>query len=220
MKNKNLVIAVVVVVLILLLGVGGYLMLNKNAPSTSTQNTQQTTKDKTQSGQTTKSLLDLVKMGQNLRCTYKTTIANGSTEGTVYISGQNVRADFTVNVSGQEPAQTSMIRKGDTTYVWGSTMPDKGIKMTTSLDKMSEDKQTSQYVDPNQKINYSCSPWNVDSTLFTVPNNIEFTDMTSMMAPKASVTGTTTQNSSDPCAAIEDPTTKAACENALKQSGQ
>lgn len=219
MKNKNILIAAVAVIILLLLGAGAYLMLNKN---TSTPKMAGDEVKNTTAGQTAESLLDLVKKGQNLRCTYKTDVTNGATEGTVYISGQNVRADFTINVTGQEPAKTSMIKQGDTTYVWGTTMPDKGIKMTVSFDKLAENKQASQYVDPNQKVNYNCSPWNVDSTLFTPPSNIEFTDMTSFMMPKTSVTGTQTEptNKGFACDGITDPTAKAACESALNQTGQ
>ncbi len=222
MKNKNVLIAFVVVLLLLLLGAGAYLMLSKNATKSAQVPTEKTQKTNTQAEQTTKSLLDLVNSGQKLRCTYKTAIANGTSDGTVYISGQNIRADFNATVQGQKPTQTSMIKNRTTTYIWGSIMQGKGIKMTTSLDAMAQSKEAAQYVDPTQKLDYSCAPWNVDSSLFTAPSNVEFTDMTNLMVPKATVTGTQTQtapSSSDPCAQLTG-SVKTACENALQQSGK
>jgi len=220
MKSKNIAIAVIVVVLILLLGAGGYLMLNKNT-SRLPKTTATTTPKKTENQTTTKSLIDLVRMGQNLRCSFKTEVTNGSTEGTVYVSGQNIRADFNITTSGKT-MQTSMIKSGDTSYIWGDSLPS-GIKMTLSLDQISQNEQTSRYFNANQKTNYTCAPWNVDSSLFTVPTNVKFTDMTSLLAPKETGTAVQTQtktDASDPCSQITNETAKSACENALKQSGQ
>jgi hypothetical protein len=225
MKKNNIVIAAVIIILLLLLGVGGYLMLNKNTSSSNTAATKVASKP-TEAGQTRKSLLDLIKIGQNVRCTFRSEVANGSTEGTVYVSGQNVRGDFNIKTTSDgKTMQTSMIKTGDTNYVWGSSMTT-GIKMTISLDKLAQNKQASQYVDPNQKVDYNCTPWNVDASLFTPPSNIKFTDMTSLLAPKENITGTkaepaqTKMDTSAICNQITDPTAKAACENALKQSGQ
>ncbi len=220
MTNKNLVIALVVIIILLLAGGGGYMLLHKstgNSQKTANQTNLQPTKTPQQ---TAESLLDLVKMGKNLRCTFKTEVANGATAGTVYVSGQNIRADFSVT-SGGNTQQTSMIKEGNTSYIWGGTL-STGVKMTVSLEQLAQNKQASQYVDPNQKVNYSCSPWNVDPSLFTLPTNVKFTDITSLMAPKTTGTSqvqTQTTPAADPCSQIADPTTKAACENALKQSG-
>jgi hypothetical protein len=222
MKSTNIAIGVIVVVLILLLGAGGYLMLNKNAGN-STKTVSAPTAKPTATGQTTKSLIDLIKMGQNLRCSFKTDVTNGSTDGTVYVSGQNIRTDFNVTTNGKT-LQTSMISMGGTNYIWGSGLPTAGgIKMTVALDKISQNQQASNYFNANQKVNYNCSPWNVDSSLFTPPSNVKFTDMTSLLAPQ--VTGTTGNNptkinGANPCDQIADTTAKAACENALKQNGQ
>jgi hypothetical protein len=219
MKNKSLVIAAVIVLLILLLGAAGFMMMGKkgvSAPKVTTENSKTT-----QPQQTAKSLLDLVRAGQNVRCTFKSTVENGSSDGTVYVSGQNVRGDFTVTLDNK-PQQTSMIRKGDTTYVWGGILTE-GIKMTLSLDQVSGNNQASKYVDPNQKVDYSCSPWSVDQSLFTPPTNITFRDMTSLLAPKTTGAQTAPQtqtgNATDPCNQIANETAKAACESALKQSG-
>ena len=220
MNTKNIAIAAILVLLLLLLGAGGYLMLNKNSAN-NLKTASKETPVPTKTEQTTKSLTDLLSLGQNLRCTFDTTsTTGGSTKGTVYVSGTKIRGDFTVTAKDGKEEQTSMIRVGDTNYVWGSILPT-GIKMTLSLDKISGNAQASQYFNPSQKTNYTCVPWSVDASLFTPPSNIKFTDMTTLLAPKETVTGTQTKTgTSDPCSQITDATAKAACENALKQSGQ
>jgi len=223
MKTKNITIAVIVIILLLLLGAGGFLMLNKNTATSNKTATSQTQTATVKNEQTRKSLLDLIKIGQNVRCTFKSEVTNGSTEGTVYVSGQNIRGDFSIKTTSDgKTTQTSMIKTGDTSYVWGAGLPT-GIKMTVSLETLAANKQASQYVDPNQKVDYNCVPWNVDSSLFTPPSNIKFTDMTSLLAPKGTITGTKEQTKTDAssvCSQITDETAKNACENALKQSGQ
>lgn len=215
MNTKNIVIAIIVIVLFL--GAGGYLMLNKN--STNNSKTTSKTGIPTKTKAATKSLMDLLSLGQNSRCTFETNSATGgSTKGTVYVSGTKIRGDFIVVTKDEKTEQTNMIRIGDTNYIWGSTLPT-GIKMTIALDKISGNAQASQYFNPNEKTNYNCVPWNVDVAVFTPPSNIKFSDMTNLLMPKG--TGTKPQaGTTDPCSQITDTTAKTACENALKQSGQ
>jgi len=85
MKTKNITIAVIVIILLLLLGAGGFLMLNKNTATSNKTATSQTQTATVKNEQTRKSLLDLIKIGQNVRCTFKSEVTNGSTEGTVYV---------------------------------------------------------------------------------------------------------------------------------------
>lgn len=202
----------IIAVIILLLAAGGiFLSQNKSATNTSTSITPTKTENKTSS------LLDLLNLGKDQRCTFKTIADKTTSEGTLYIAGGKIRGDFKTTVDGKEEL-TSMIRVGDTNYIWGSTLPT-GIKMTISLDKISSNEKANQYFNPTQKSNYNCAPWNVDLSVFTPPANIKFTDMTNLLMPKETGTQTKT-NTTNPCSQITDATAKTACENALKQSGQ
>lgn len=220
MKNNNLLIIAAVIVLVILLGGAGFMLLNKKSPPAVQNNIAKTSPTPGAMTNAAKTLVDLLSSGQSQRCTFSVQNTDtSSTQGTVYVSGGKLRGDFTATDKTGKKVDTSMIRTGDTNYIWGSFMPNGGIKMTMSLNQISSNKEASQYVDPTQKIDYKCSPWSVDSSLFTPPTNVKFTDMTSLLMPKATVTGTTAPNS-DPCASITDPATKTACENALKQSGK
>jgi hypothetical protein len=201
----------VIVALLLLLGVGGAYFLSQNKPTTQTTDTPATTTTEKKSS----SLLDLLSLGKNQRCTFKTASEGSSTEGTVYIAEGKMRGDFKTTVDGKAQ-DMSMIRDGDTSYIWGSSLPT-GIKMTISLDELSSNQQTGQVVNPSDKLDYSCIPWNTDASLFTPPSNIKFSELPSSILPTTG-TKTGTQGSSSYCDQITDAAAKAACQKAL--SGQ
>jgi hypothetical protein len=221
MNSKNSKLVAVVIAIIILLGLGGYLLYGKSkAPQKVMQTTQAPVKSLTPATNTT--LAGLMSLGQNLRCTFNTNSTTGaSTNGTVYISKGNVRGDFTVKAKDGKQDQMSIIRVGDTNYIWGSALPT-GIKMTLALDKLTSGAQTSQYSTVNQKTNYNCMPWSVDPSLFTPPASVKFTDMTGLMP--VSPTGAQTQNqgsstTTNPCTGITDAAAKTACENAMHSNG-
>lgn len=215
----NTKIAGIIVAVIILLGLGGFLFLGKNGTSKN-QVTQITpTPTVTENSMTQNSLLDLLTGGKTQSCTFTYAGSDGTkTDGTVYISGTKMRGDISTITSSKKESKITMIRDGDITYIWGSDLPT-GIKMTLSANDLKSNTQANQYFNSTQKTDYKCSPWSVDSSMFSVPTNIKFTDISSMMKGIVSPTGTI-QTGSDPCASITDPTTKTACENALKQSGK
>ena len=216
-KNKTLVIVAVVVVLALL-GGAAYLSLSKS--STNQGLTVKTTSSPTTSanGANNTTLAGLLALGQNLRCNFNVKATNGgTTQGTFYVSNSNMRGDFVMKNTDGKENQMSMIRNGDENFIWGPGFPT-AIKMNLSLDKLAANAQASQFGNVNQKTNYNCVPWNVDSSLSTPPANIKFTDVGQMMAPQAT-TGTKNPQTASPCDQISDPTTKASCLKAMQNNG-
>lgn len=198
----------VVAALILLLGAGGlYLSQNKSANKTSETPTPTKTESKSSS------LMDLLNLDKNQRCTFKTTASGSSTEGTVYIAAGKIRGDFKTTVNGKDE-EMSLIRDGDMNYIWGSSLKT-GIKMKVSLEDLSKNQQTSGFIDANNKLEYNCMPWDTDSSLFTPPSNIKFTDMSSLIMPKTTGTQTDTQKSTSYCDQLKDEAAKASCLNAI-----
>ncbi len=133
-------------------------------------------------------LMGLIGLGQNLQCDFEYNDGNTSVSGTVYVSNDNMRGDFLTMVDGPSN-DMSMIRNGDEMYVWGSALPE-GIKMkfdpekgfdgySTGQDQDADNTSTS--FDPNQDVDYRCSPWVPNSGMFTPPSNIDFRDMTALM---------------------------------------
>ena len=74
--------------------------------------------------------------------------------------------------------------------------------------------------DPDKVVEYKCSPWIVDASLFTPPSNVKFSDLSSMMKPPtgAASTGAAQNGSFDMCATCNNLTgeTKDQCLSAFK----
>ena len=217
LKQKQLIVAAVVV-LILLLG-GGFFLFSQNKNSqTKTITTENTVNPSTAEKQNAmSSLVDLLASGQSTQCAFDVSQeTGGDTKGTIYISAGKMRGDFTITDKDGKESSMNMIRVDDQSYMWGGALPN-GIKMKLSTEDLKTNTQANQYINLNTKTDYKCTPWVVDSSKFSVPTNIKFTDLSSMM-PKT--TGTSGQSNSSPCASITDPTTKTACENAIQNQGQ
>jgi len=146
------------VVALLLLGVGGYFFMNKksSAPTFVSAPT---------------SLKDLLAANLPQKCTFP--------EGTVYISGGKFRGDFAPN--------SHMISDSKTSYIWTDDQK-QGFKMT--IDASTEaDVQTEApdgAVDVNEKLDYKCSTWLPDASVFALPSGVDFTDFSALTTPSAS----------------------------------
>lgn len=203
MNTKVLAVAAGIVIL---LGIAGFMVMNQNkAIQTNTAS------DKKAENSTSSSLVDLLALGKDYRCTFTYDDGEVKTDGTVYIASGKIRNDFTTS-SSTGPKETHIIRNGDDNYIWGGDM-ESGIKMTMKIEDVAANAQANQYVDLNAKHDYDCQAWSVDQSLFTPPSDIKFTDYSSFL-PKT--TGTQTTGSS-PCDQLTDPTSKAACQKAFQQ---
>lgn len=218
MLVNNRILAVVVG-LIIILGAGGVFLYshNTNSQNNSVKTNVSPTPEKV-AGSTETSLADLFSMGKTQQCTFSVKGTSGTTTGVTYLSSTGkIRGNFQI-VSGNKTSDMHMIRVGDDNYIWGDALPT-GIKMKLSLSDLSSNAQASQIV-PMQKTKFNCIPWTQDDSVFTVPSDVKFTDVGNIMqkTPTGAVTQTQTQSgTSNPCSTITDPTTKAACENAMKK---
>ena len=224
MKNKWLIIAVVVV-LIALVGLVGYKLMssNKTVPQAKTQTTTQTAQPQTmQKNAVRGTILSLLDGGKTVTCTVTLTDNKGT--GTFYVaSAKKFAGDINSVGTDNKPITTHMVSDGPFVYIWSAAMP-MGIKMNLSAARnAANNAQTSQSFDMSQNVDMQCNPWIVDESKFTVPANVNFTDMSNLTNPAGSTTvapktgaGTT---GTSPCDAITNPTAKAACQNALKSQG-
>lgn len=206
-------IAIAVIVLILL-GLGGFLFYNQsqNKPSQTQEQPQATTTS--QASQ--KTIFDLFSSGANQQCTFSyKDETSGESSGTFYIAKDKMRGDITSEIEGKTTT-FSMIRTGDNNYMWGSEF-DGGIKMTLSLEELKGNEEASAYVDLNRNLDYNCKGWSVDNSKFTPPANVKFTDFSALMeVSKKATSGGGFNMDASVCASITDPTTKSACEKAIK----
>ena len=116
----------------------------------------------------------------------------------------NVTADGTSN-------QASVIRNGDTQYVWQSGS-NEGYKTDVSQSDEETQTETSETIDPDQNYEFKCVSWTVDESLFELPSGVGFTDIADRLQQVQQQTQEAIENA---CSQISDPTARAACEAAV-----
>jgi uncharacterized protein YpmB len=222
MKKTGIIIAAIVVVLLLAFG-GVYLMKSSKAPVAVTQ----TAKTQTaKSQQTTNSLkgtiVGLLSGGKNVNC--QVTYPDNKGTGSVYVStDKKFAGDFTMKGTDGKETTAHMISDGTYMYIWSSGLP-MGIKTSLEAAKnVEQNAQANQNVNINQEVGLNCSRWTPDTSKFTVPSDIQFRDMSNLLqqipAQGTKAVAPSTQTGSSPCDQITNATAKAACVDALKNSG-
>ncbi|MBN1162607.1 hypothetical protein JXA34_02575 [Patescibacteria group bacterium] len=190
MKKKHLIL---IILLILPLFVTA---CKKNQTTQEVEDTTPKASDTTEttSGKIKGSILDLLSVGKNYKCTYSKTDENFSFEGVSYIAGDKVRSDtkMTLIAENEDEDNEEMefeshsLVKNKVAYTWGSMM-EKGVKI--DLNEI-EDKTDQELPDtPNgeavknmrEEFEYDCNPWVVDNSKFDVPTDVEFVDMNEML---------------------------------------
>lgn len=211
MQNNSLWYGIVAVALVAVAVVGWMLMGGDlSSLGDSTPQTQNTT------------LTNLMTMSGSHKCTFDTSTQDSQSSGTVYVSGGQMRGDFTSTTAG-ETVESHMIIMDNTNYMWSDAMP-QGIKMSLESMTTASDSAPQGAVDPNAAVDYSCSMWVADASVFTLPTNITFQDMSAMMqggipGAGAGASGSAQVGASSAqcaaCETISDPDTKAQCKAAL-----
>lgn len=127
------------------------------------------------------SIMDLMKKGTSMHCTYTYNQDNVMMSGEFDVSGIKL-AGKTTTKTGDKVFDAYMIGDGDKMYTW-TTMPLKmgwamkysefEAKETTKMS--SEMKQKAESYMKNYK--YNCSPASIDDSKFKVPADVKFTEM-------------------------------------------
>lgn len=215
--QKQVGIVVGAAVILFIIAIIAFNQFSKTSKTSSETSSSQ----KTESSEslTRGSIANLLTSGKNVNCTMNYPDGKGS--GTIYVSGKKMRGDFTVNVETIGEVKSSMIQDGEYAYMW-SDADKKGTKFKVSgipAPSPTAD-SNNQSVDLNQEVDLKCSSWGVDPSKFTVPSDVEFTDMSAMMEKVQDQSGAIQNNQSNLCDSITDPQDKAACVSALSGSGQ
>ena len=192
MQNKQAIFGIIAAVVILL-GAGGVFLYSRNKPAQPQPNstTVQTSQENTQSSMSG-SLASLLKSGKTQQCTFSYSDSNGNTRGTAYIASDKMRTDLTIISNGKQ-SNVYVIRNGDDNYIWGSEFPDNaGLKMKLSIEEYENNTDSRKYFDPTKKVDYDCSGWTLDSSVFTPPSNVKFSDLSQMIQSMMGTTKTPT----------------------------
>lgn len=218
MQNRFGLIAGAIVVIVIL-AVVGYTQFGKKTSQSPGSVPQQ----QEQSGisATKASIKSLLGGGKNVTCdiTYP---ENGGT-GKIFVSNDKMRGDFNTVVEGKT-YNSSVIHDGEYAYIWSAdTSQGTKVKLDKSLGELqkdAKDAQKGQAADLDKQVDLNCSNWSVDSSKFTPPAEVTFTDVTAQTEQLKQLQqqpgGSPAQDTKSACDQITDPQAKAAC---LQYSG-
>lgn len=216
---------IIVIALLAVLGLGLFAFMQSKKSISSSVGTGSTSTTVTQESaqptgtpMSTGSIKDLLTAGKNVTCAVD--YGQGGTKGTVYVSGDKVRADFAIQVSENATTQSHMVKTGDYTYIWTEGNA-KGTKIKVDVNAMTTPGATGQNkdMDLSQQFGMDCSTWLVDGSKFVPPSDVDFVDLSAMMNQTGGRVVPTSAPQSSPCDAITDPTSKAACVKAVSGGG-
>jgi hypothetical protein len=132
---------------------------------------------------------ELFASGAAQKCTFEQKVGDMESTGVVYIGNGKMRGDF----ESKSPAgvvQSHMIIRDNANYVWSDEGGGQGMKMAMTDGEVQAQENTNQQnqaVDWNQALGYECTSWGASESVFTLPQGVEFTDLSAMMKqmPKA-----------------------------------
>jgi len=203
MPKQTLLIAGGIIVIIIIAG-AGFFLLKKPAQTPQESTTVQPTQQ--EKSQTKDSIKNLLASGKNQTCTIKYPAGEQMAEGTVYVSGKNLRGDFTMTSEGKT-FDSHMIQDESYLYSWSSLAP-QGVKMKIAELEKVQASPTAESVDLDQEVDINCSSWSVDSSKFTPPADVNFMETGTTPAQ-------TQQMDKTVCDQITDPQAKASCLQSL-----
>ncbi len=208
-----------IIAAIVVVGAGVWYFTQNQNPS-EVQNDSTTTETESELAMESTSLKELMTRGRDIECSWNSTDANNQSSGTIYVTKDKGRANFTSTDEGQTRTGHMIFMAGsiNTSYVWMDG-EDKGFKM--SFENTTEaETSSSQGMDPNENYDYSCKSWDADSSFFEPPSNIDFQEFNIPALPAASSsTSGQTQMQLDPaaiCNSLSEPA-KSQCLSSIKQ---
>lgn len=167
-----------IIAIVALLAVGGYAYEKQKTAKQSPRTNEVSTETQTQeintdvSANTQMSLRDLLSLSSPQECAVTFTTQNVETKGTVKVAQGKVRADYETVVNGK-PWNVHALLDGSNSYTWMDGMP-QGFKIALSSDAVQGSGAQTQGTDVNQKMNVVCKAWNVDTSFFSLPTNVDF----------------------------------------------
>lgn len=170
--DKKTITAIVVILILLVGGYGAYRVYNHFKRLAAPAMMQTSEMGSGTKGSAMSSLKELIGKGIAQSCTY----TSDKAQGTIYMSGGNVRADIDTMV-GSVSTKAHMLMMDKTGYIWTDGMTT-GFKMAYDLNATpvpgASPSNAQQAIDANASMNYNCSPWVADASKFTLPAGIKF----------------------------------------------
>ena len=183
MKIFKIVVIALIVLGIPALAYFGYKQMNKVSKDYASVSDSTKTVEEKLSG----TFNDIMKAGMPVKCSYDVTMESGSSIGTIYISGENMRLDTTVTTA-ESAIENRSIKIGNTLYAW-DPITLVGYQMEVTEDMIADEAETEEMTDSDipdsikalqNDFEYNCKPWIIDGSVFEIPENVTFTDMSAL----------------------------------------
>lgn len=181
---NKVVLMVILVMLGVVLIVGGLNLMNNRNSEGAIEDNSPTPETSETTNSFSGTLLDLLAMGQDKVCTFDNTDETGiRTEGTVYLAsgGDRLSSEFTVHQTDGS-FDGSIVRDGEYTYIW-TTLQEQGVKIEITPESESifgewaEGEHNTTGMSDDTEIDFNCSDWQVDNSMFVPPSDVEFVDI-------------------------------------------
>jgi len=130
-------------------------------------------------------IFDLVNLNKSIKCTFKSETEDGAASGVTYVADGKTKTEFEIKNEEMEMKSYS-VSDGDWMYTWTSEN-NQGTKMNLNEmqdmadENIEEETEEIEYTNQTQDFDYKCTPWSVDNSVFELPENIEFMDLSEMM---------------------------------------
>jgi len=121
-----------------------------------------------------------LKQGGAYKCEVKQSMSDFENSGTMYVSGKNMRGEFSTVAEGKTMVSSFMSRDGYS-YTWSSLTPGMGFKIKAEAETSNEgaDINGTYAWNADQIGDYNCENWVVDATKFELPKNVTFQEIKS-----------------------------------------
>lgn len=209
----NKMYGVYAAVAVVVVGLGAWMLLGTHDGSKAAMRTDEENAQVSAMGSGT--MADIMARGGSWKCEVSYKGPTGDTKGMTYVAGGKVRGDFEATVPQIGKMQMHMISDAQNAYTWTSMMKT-GFKMAITGQKPEENTASNTQDFYHQNYEYQCSPWNADMSLFALPTDITFNDMSAGAKASAGTTAAPTGPSCATCDMIPAGEARTQCRTALK----
>lgn len=181
---KSFKIPIIVGVLIILVLIFYFVIFRKSKDNNEIALIPDTTEhrdDKALTGETIKGkITDLLNSSKEMKCSYKYIDGETSSTTTIYISDKKMRGSSEVKTENEDIINTDFITVDNTMYTWNN-QTEKGFKISIDPEDIENNQENQEkYEFMTDKYEYECIPWVIDPSMFTLPKDKEFVDMSGL----------------------------------------
>lgn len=223
MKRSKLILILGVLLVVLLSGF--YLLLRNRLgeeEATLAPGSEQAEQVQQDQQQMRATLENILRRGENSICEFSTTDDEGiATSGRLYVTdgGSRIRGEFDTVLSDGESYRSNLIRNGTLAYFWTS-LSDQGFRMTLDeneeslLEPLQGTDDSGAWMNEEYEMDFDCKSWNVDNSVFNLPPDVNFVDMTSTLQ-QFNDASNDISDKCEACQLVPDDNAKAQCLAAL-----